>query len=110
MNDEYSRKYFRWLFHNNFRAGDYVLTLTFAKPTNKEKAQRDFDNYRKRLRRLYAKLGLDLKDLYVYEGRNKGARPHFHVVLNSGTGINRNDIERLWKLGLTQTKLLRSDD
>lgn len=110
MNDEYSKKYFRWLFHNNFRVGDYVLTLTFAKPTNKEQAQKDFDNYRKRLRRLYTKLGLELKYLYVYEGRGKGTRPHFHVVLNSGTGINRDDIERLWKLGLTQTKLLQPDD
>ena len=110
LNDEYSKKYFRWLFHNNFSAGDYFLTLTFAKPTNKEDAQNAFDNYRKRLRRLYTKLGLDLKYLYVYEGRRKGARPHFHIVLNSGTGINRDDIERLWKLGLTQTKFLRSDD
>ena len=67
MNDEYSRRYFRWLFHNNFRAGDYVVTLTFANPTNKKQAQKDFANYIKRLRRLYAKLGLELKYLYVYE-------------------------------------------
>lgn len=110
MNDEYSRKYFRWLFHNNFRAGDYVLTLTFAKPTNKEKAQNDFNNYRKRLRRLYTKLGLELKYLYVYEGRSKGTRPHFHVVLNGSASINRDDIEKLWKHGRTQTKLLQPDD
>lgn len=110
MNDEYSRRYFRWLFHNNFRAGDYIVTLTFANPTNKEQSQKDYANYRKRLKRLYAKLGLDLKYLYVYEGRSKGTRPHFHVVINSGAGINRDDIERLWKLGLTQTKLLQPDD
>lgn len=110
MNDEYSRKYFRWLFHNNFRVGDYVVTLTFANPTNKKQAQKDFANYIKRLRRLYAKLGIELKYLYVYEGRSKGTRPHFHVVLNSGTGINRDDIEKLWKLGLTQTKMLQPDD
>lgn len=110
MNDEYSRKYFRWLFHNNFRAGDYVVTLTFADPTNKKQAQKDFANYIKRLRRLYSKLGLELKYLYVYEGRNKGTRPHFHVVINSGAGINRDDIERLWKLGLTQSRRMQPDD
>ena len=86
LNDEYFRRYFRWLFHNNFRAGDYVVTLTFANLANKKQAQKDFANYIKRLRRLYTKLGLDLKYLYVYEGRGKGMRPHFHVVLNSGTG------------------------
>lgn len=110
MNDEYSRKYFRWLFHNNFRAGDYVVTLTFANPTYKKQAQKDFANYIKRLRRLYAKLGLDLKYLYVYEGRSKGTRPHFHVVINSDAGLNRDDIERLWKLGLTQSRRMQPDD
>ncbi|MCX4357473.1 MAG: hypothetical protein OSJ43_14875 [Oscillospiraceae bacterium] len=110
MNDEYSRRYFRWLFHNNFRAGDYVVTLTFANPTNKKQAQKDFANYIKRLRRLYAKLGLELKYLYVYEGRSKGTRPHFHVVINSGAGVNRDDIERLWKLGLTQSRRMQPDD
>lgn len=110
MNDELSRKYFRWLFHNNFRAGDYIVTLTFANPTNKKQAQKEFANFIKRLRRLYGKLGLELKYLYVFEGRSKGTRPHFHIILNSGAGINRDDIERLWKLGLTQTKLLQPDD
>lgn len=110
LNDEYSRKYFRWLFHNNFRAGDYIVTLTFAKVTDKKCAQKDFTNFIKRLRRLYSKLGIELKYLYVYEGRSKGTRPHFHVVLNSGTGINRDDIEKLWKLGITQTKMLQPDD
>lgn len=110
MNDEYSRRYFRWLFHNNFRAGDYIVTLTFANPTNKKQAQKDFANYIKRLRRLYAKLGLELKYLYVYEGRSKGTRPHFHVVINSGAGVNRDDIERLWKLGLTQSRRMQPDD
>lgn len=110
LNDEYSIKYFRWLFHNNFRTGDYLVTLTFAQVTNKKQAQKDFANYIKRLRRMYVKLGLELKYLYVYEGRSKGTRPHFHVIVNNGTGLNRDDIERLWKLGLTQTKMLQPDD
>jgi|GEM_PF-879320 len=111
MNDEYSRKYFRWLFHNNFKAGDYTVTLTYANPTNKKQAQKDFANYIKRLRRLYTKLGLELKYLYVYEGKCSGTRPHFHVVLNSGSGISRDDIEKLWKLGrTTQSRRLQPDD
>ncbi len=110
LNDEYSRKYFRWLFHNNFSRGDYTITLTFEKATNRKQAQRDFVNYIKRLKRLYIRLGLELRYLYVYEGRSKGTRPHYHVVLNSGTGLNRDDIEQLWGRGTTQTKLLQPDD
>lgn len=110
LNDEYSRKYFRWLFHNNFQAGDYIVTLTFAKAVNKKQSQREFSNYVKRLRRLYWKFGVKLKYLYVYEGRNKGTRPHYHVVINSGKGINRDDIEKLWKCGLTQSKRLQPDN
>lgn len=110
LNDEYSKRYFRWLFHNNFKAGDYVITLTFAKVTDKRRAQKDFANYIKRLRRLYGRLGLELKYQYVYEGKSGGARPHFHVVLNSGAGLNRDDIEKLWRLGITQAKMLQPDN
>ena len=110
LNDEYSKKYFRWLFHNNFKTGDYIITLTFAKITNKKQAQREFSNYVKRLRRWYNKLGLELKYQYVYEGKSNNTRPHFHVVLNSGKGLNRDDIERLWKSGLTQARMLQPDN
>ncbi len=110
LNDEYSRKMFRWLFHNNFSSGDYIVTLTFAKIVDKVKAQKEFSNYIKRLRRLYKRFGFELKYLYVYEGRSNGTRPHFHVVLNSGSGLNRDDIEKLWKLGITQARMLQPDD
>lgn len=110
LNDEYSRKMYRWLFHNNFSSGDYVVTLTFAKVTDKAHAQKEFSNYVKRLRRLYKRLGLELKYLYVYEGRSNGTRPHFHVLLNRGAGLNRDDIENLWKLGTVNSKKLRSNN
>ena len=110
LNDEYSKRYFRWLFHNNFKSGDYVVTLTFAKITDKKRSQKDLSNYIKRLRRLYNKLGLELKYQYVYEGKDGSTRPHFHIVLNSGKGLTRDDIEKLWKLGTTQTKMLQPDN
>lgn len=111
FNDERSRKYFRWLFHNNFRAGDYMVTLTFANATNKKQSYREFTNYVKRLKRLYAKLGLKLRYLYVYEGKSKGTRPHFHIIVNSGKGLNRDDIERLWTAGrIRDSKRLTPDN
>jgi len=98
------------LFHNNFSLEDYVVTFTFAKIVDKAKAQKEFSNYIKRLRRLYKRFGSELKYLYVYEGRSNGKRPHFHVVLNRSSGLNRDDIEKLWKLGVTRARMLRPDD
>lgn len=109
LNDEYSRKMFRWLFHNNFSSGDYVVTLTFAKIVDKAKAQKEFANYIKRLRRLYKRWGFEFKYLYVYEGKKSGTRPHFHIMVeNVAQGI-RDEIEKLWKLGYVDSKSLRPD-
>lgn len=110
LNDRYSREYFKWLFHNNFAAGDYFVTLTFANLTDKKNARREFTNYIKRLRRLYRKAGSELKYLYVYEGKSKGTRPHFHIVINKAANVDRDSIERLWKKGYPSSKALIKDD
>ena len=109
LNDEYSRKHFRWVFFNNFKMGDYLITLTFAKLTDRTRSQKDFQNWIKRLKRRYERAGKELKYQYVYEGRCKGTRPHYHVIVNNA-GISRDEIERLWKMGLTQSKIMQADD
>lgn len=108
LNDEYSRKHFRWVFNNNFKSGDYLITLTFAQITNRKDSLREFQNWIKRLKRLYQRSGQVLKYMYVYEGRSKGTRPHYHVIVNN-VGINRDDIEKLWKSGYSPSKMLRAD-
>lgn len=110
LNDERSKRHFRWLFHNNFDAGDFMITLTFAKVTCKQQSQREFTNFVKRVRRLYKRNGAELKYLYVYEGKAKGTRPHYHIVCNSASGLSSDDIVKLWSLGYTNTKVLCPDD
>ena len=63
LNDKYSRRMVRLLIEGNFRPGDYHTTLTFAKETTDEEAQKDFRNYIRRLRNAYKKVGLELKHL-----------------------------------------------
>lgn len=102
MNKAYSRKYFRWLFFNNFEVGDYYLTLTFSEdnlPKTFEETKRKVDNYIKRLRRMYRKNGVELKYLLVYEGRHSKSRLHWHLILNGGAVINRDLIEKMWDCG-----------
>lgn len=110
LNDSNSRRNYRWLFHNNFGAGDFMITLTFAKLTDKPSSQRDFRNFVKRVRRLYERNGAELKYLYVYEGKCSGTRPHYHVVFNAAPGIPSDDIVKLWRLGYTNTRVLQPDD
>lgn len=109
LNDEYSRKYFRIIFHNNFIDGDYFVTLSFAQPTDRKRAQKEFTNFIKRLRRLYRKAGSELKYLYVYEGKCKGTRPHFHLIVNKIPSVDRDTIEQTWGKGYTRSKVLRND-
>lgn len=109
MNNEYSRKYFRWLLFNNFDKGDFHLTLTFEEHFSTENAKKEVNNYIRRLKRLYAKHSLKLKYLLVKEDERSGARMHWHMVLNSGNVIDRDDIEKLWRLGYANADRLRPD-
>lgn len=111
LNDEYSCRYFEWLLQNNFGRGDHHVTLTFARLPSKQDARREFDNYRKRLRRLYKRYGVPLDYLYVTEGKPDGdkkhPRLHYHIVLRGGPP--RDEIERLWKLGTANCDNLQPD-
>ncbi len=111
LNDEYSCRYFEWMLHNNFGAGDHHTTLTFAKLPSVKGAKREFDNYIRRLRRLYKRNGVPFDYLYVTEGKPDGdkahPRLHYHIVLRGGPP--RDDIERLWKLGTANCDNLQPD-
>lgn len=109
MNIEYSRKYFRWLLFNNFNRDDFHLTLTFAEHYSTDEAKKAVNNYIRRLKRLYGKCGIELKYLLVREDKRSGARLHWHMVLNSGDIIDRDDIENLWKLGWANADRLKPD-
>lgn len=109
MNDKYSRQYFRWILFNNFDRGDFHTTLTFAENFTTEEAKRAVTNYIRRLRRLYGKQNLELKYLLICEGQRSGQRLHWHLVLNSGGIIDRDDIEKLWKLGWANADRLKPD-
>lgn len=100
-NERHSRNNLRQLIMHNFGAGDYYITPTYAgKAPPLEEAQRQAANFINRLKRLYAKNGLDLKAIYVTEGGRpkddgENTRVHHHIVLNGG--VSRDEIEKCWK-------------
>lgn len=89
----------------NFTDGDYELTLTFTDeylPERYEEAYNKAVNYMRRVKRIYARIGInDLKYIIV----PGGGRYHFHIVMTGG--VLRSDLEKLWKLGYANSKRLK---
>ena len=100
-NQRHSRNNLRQLIVHNFGAGDYYLTPTYAgKPPPLEDALRQCSNFITRLKRLYAKYGIELKAVYVTEGGRpkedgEHTRVHHHIVINGG--VPRDEIEKCWQ-------------
>ena len=100
-NERHSRNNLRQLIMHNFGAGDYYLTPTYAgKPPPIEDAQKQLGNFINRLKRLYAKYGIELRAIYVTEGgrpkeNGEHTRVHHHVVINGG--VPREEVEQCWR-------------
>ena len=107
LNNDYSRKFFRWLLFNNFGKDDYRLTLTFEDEISKEAAGRELTNYIQRLRRCYKKHCVPLKYMYVTEDKRSGSRRHYHIVLSGG--VPRDEIENKWHNGWANVDRLKPD-
>ena len=108
LNQRHTEGRLRRLLHTNFTPSDLFATLTFDEvnlPTSVEDAQRLLQNFLRRLKRKYARLGLDAKYIYVLEYGQKHNRLPIHLVLTGG--ITRADLEKLWGLGDTKADALR---
>ena len=108
LNQRHAEGKLRRLLHTNFTDADLFATLTFDEvnlPASAEDAQRLLQNFLRRLKRKYTRLGLDAKYIYVLEYGQKHNRLHIHLVLTGG--ITRADLEKLWGLGDTKADALR---
>lgn len=108
LNQRHTEGRLRRLLHTNFTPSDLFATLTFDQvnlPASVEDAQRLLQNFLRRLKRKYARLGLDVKYIYVLEYGQKHNRLHIHLVLTGG--ITRADLEKLWGLGAVNADALR---
>ena len=93
----------------NFHKGDYALHLTYGqKPANLEEAMRHLSNFIACLRRRYRKAGVELKYVHTTEYGSKSGRVHHHLVINGG--IDRDEIESLWRHGYANCDRLQFDD
>lgn len=93
-NDMLAIKLLTRLINLNFFPGDFHTTLTYAKAVTAEEANRQLDNWIKRMRREYKKLGKEFYYIAVTEFKHQ--RIHHHVVMNY---IDFKIINKQWKLG-----------
>lgn len=108
LNQRHTEGRLRRLLHTNFTPSDLFATLTFdasSLPASVEDAQRLLQNFLRRLKRKYTRLGLDAKYIYVLEYGQKHNRLHAHLVLTGG--ITRAELAMLWGLGDVNADALR---
>jgi len=105
INERNSRNALTRIAYLNFSQADLALHLTYsAEPENVEAAERILDNYIKRIRRRYRKLGIELKYIKRTE-RGKTGRVHHHLFLTGG--IDRDELEALWGHGRCNSRRLQ---
>lgn len=107
LNQRNAEKALSRILNANFGSGDIEVTLTYRDdelPESREEADADVAAFLRRIKRRRAKYGLgELKYIQVYGG----GRHHYHIVMNGG--LEREEIEKLWKLGYANTKRLEPD-
>lgn len=96
------------LLHANFTEDDYAVTLTYDDeylPETEEEIRRDLQNMLQRLRRLYAKAGVELRYVAVSALGERGGRAHHHLVISGG--VDEKEILRRWRYGRRRCECLQ---
>lgn len=112
INQRLAAKHLRWLLNANFRDGDYLLTFSYRmqdRPTDSKDMGRDIRRTIRRLRKMLARHGVELKYVYVKELGKRGAA-HIHMVMNQCDGCNMSEtLRECWGKGYVRIELLGSD-
>lgn len=113
LNDKNAKRYLIRLANINFGYGDIWATFGWNNdnlPEDRIRAKKDITNFINRIKRRRKKLGRE-ETKYIYVLAFDGyARPHFHLLI-SGDGMDRDELEDLWKKGERKnTRRIRPDD
>ena len=115
-NDERSRIHLIQLVETNFTDRDVAVGLDYAgQAPDPERVDKDIRNFINRVKRAREKAGLpELKYIYAIGGDEmpaagySGKRPHVHMIMSGG--IDRDDLEKIWKNGRANCDRLQPRD
>ena len=108
LNRRHATDRLRRLLHTNFNPKDLFVTLTFDEerlPDTVADCQRAVQNYLRRVKRKYAKAGIEPKYIYILEYGEKHQRLHAHLVISDG--LSRDELSALWGQGTVSADRLR---
>lgn len=104
INEKNAERTLRQLINTNFHPGDLFVTLTYKGEAPKpEEAEKELNNFLRRMAREYKKAGTELK--YVAVTEYKAKRIHHHLIMNK---IDVGRISDQWKRGRPDFKVLDS--
>lgn len=100
VNTRKAEKKLRRLINENFGYKDWHIDMGYVRSEieearSKEQMKEDIRRFLKKLRRIYQKMGQQLKYIHVMEVGERGAR-HHHMVLNHVKGIDTAQIQQAW--------------
>ena len=90
----------------NFTEKDLALHLTYREnPGSIEEAERLLNNFIKKVRRRYRKLGVEMKFIKRTERGKTGGHIHHHLFITGG--MDRDELEDLWPHGRCNSRRLQ---
>ncbi len=114
LNERYRADKLWMLVNLNFSINDLAVCPTYADEEmrnfceeNTARAMRDWNNFRRRLIRLYASKGIELKYVMQLQFSN-GTGYHFHFFLSGG--VSYEEIKECWGLGRCHIDPLEFDE
>ena len=108
LNRRHATDRLRRLLHTNFNPKDLFVTLTFDEdsiPETVADCQRVVQNFLRRVKRKYAKVGIEPKYIYILEYGEEHRRLHAHLVISEG--LSRDELSTLWGQGIVSADRLR---
>lgn len=93
------------LLMDNFAAGDWYLTCTYAEHPDAEKVPQEFEKYKRKLRAIYKKVGVPMRYISVIENLSGAGRPHGHIIIPALGAAELEKIKKAWKYGSVSVKL-----
>lgn len=112
LNQRNAEKKLTRLLNTNFTKHDIRFDLTYSDenyPETPENAQRQMQNFLRRVKRYRAKHNLpELKYVAVTEVGKENGRLHHHIVMSGGVDINT--LAEIWGKGYTTAKPLQFDE
>jgi hypothetical protein len=107
INERLRKEKYMRLLADNFKAGDFYLTLTTKEKITAEEFKQAMKNFMKRFRREYEKrTGEKIKYFRVMENLQGNGRPHAHMIVPAFCSweIARGLITAIWQEGFCEVK------